>query len=186
MPGNKKQIKEWTPECDAAFNTLKEALITEPILIYPDFNKDFTITCDASIDGLGAVLEQEKKVIAYASRTLLETEKKWSATELELNAVVFSWQTFKPYVLGRHVKIYSDHMPLKGVLKMKDTASRIVRLQQKLLEFDYEIIYKKGKENGCADFLSRNPLQENCLNLTTRNQPKQINTTYKCIMMSAY
>lgn len=171
---NRKQIKKWNPECDAAFNSLKTALITEPVLTYPDFNKDFTINCDASLKGLGAVLEQGKKVIAYASRALLDTEKKWSATELELNAVVFSWQTFKPYVLGRHIKVYSDHMPLKGVLKMKDTASRIVRLQQKLLDFDYEIIYKKGKENSCADFLSRNPLLEQCNKLSMNDRSSSI------------
>lgn len=154
----RKRLGDWTAECDDAFKNLKLALITEPILAYPDFDKEFIITCDASLEGLGAVLEQDKKVIQYASRSLLDTEKNWSATELELNAIVFSWKTFKPYVLGRHVKVYTDHMPLKGILKMKDTASRIVRLQQKLLEFDYEIIYKKGTENGCADFLSRNPI----------------------------
>lgn len=176
-PSNKKKITAWTTECDEAFQCLKNSLISEPILVYPDFNKNFTITCDASLEGLGAVLEQDKKVIAYASRTLLDTEKRWSATELELNAIVFSWKTFKPYVLGRHVKVYSDHMPLKGVLKMKDTASRIVRLQQKLLEFDYEIIYKKGKENGCADFLSRNPVANNSLAMVIREQP----TTYPTV-----
>lgn len=175
---NKKSITDWTPECEYAFQNLKEALVTEPILVYPDFSKDFTITCDASLEGLGAVLEQDKKVIAYASRTLLDTEKKWSATELELNAIVFSWKSFKPYVLGRHVKVFSDHMPLKGVLKMKDTASRIVRLQQKLIEFDYEVVYKKGKENGCADFLSRNPLPENSITLAINEQPKEYKTQY--------
>lgn len=58
---NKKIITEWTTKCDEAFQYLKEALISEPILIYPDFNKDFSITCDASLEGLGAVLEQDKK-----------------------------------------------------------------------------------------------------------------------------
>lgn len=168
---NRKEI-DWTETCSNAFETLKQALVTSPILAYPDFDKDFNVTCDASMEGLGAVLEQDKKVIAYASRTLLDTEKRWSATELELNAVVFGLRTFKPYVLGRHVKVHSDHMPLKGVLKMKDTASRIIRLQQKLLEFDYEIIYKAGKENKCADFLSRNPIPDGDTTLVVAEIPK--------------
>lgn len=89
-------------------------------------------------------------------------------------------------MLGRHVKVYSDHMPLKGVLKMKDTASRIVRLQQKLIEFDYEVIYKKGTENECADFLSRNPIAESPIILATSEQPKVYKTEYPSVTMEDY
>lgn len=174
---NARKLLNWTTDCEQSFLELKQALVTAPVLIYPNFNKNFTITCDASIEGLGAVLEQEKRPIAYASRTLTDAEKGWSATELELNAVVYSWVTFKTYILGRHVKIYSDHMPLKGVLKMKDTASRIVRLQQKLLDCDYEIIYKKGKENSCADFLSRNPVAGPSWTLTIQTRPRSSTST---------
>lgn len=88
--------------------------------------KRFVLTCDASRLGLGAVLEQEGYVIAYASRTLKDPEKRWSATELELNAVVFGCKTFKCYLLGKPFTIYTDHMPLRGVLRTTDTTSRII------------------------------------------------------------
>lgn len=71
-----RKILNWTQECERAFQELKHALVTAPVLTYPDFERDFTITCDASIDGLEAVLEQEKNVVAYASRTLSDVEKK--------------------------------------------------------------------------------------------------------------
>lgn len=182
---NRKDL-DWNESCDEAFEILKNALTTSPVLAYPDFEKDFSITCDASIEGLGAVLEQDKRVIVYASRTLLDTEKRWSATELELNAVVFGWQVFKPYVLGRHVKVYSDHMPLKGVLKMNDTASRIVRLQQKLLDFDYEIIHKVGKENNCADFLSRNPIRDYRTTLVIVKKPQAYSENLSTVTIEDY
>lgn len=182
-----KKKLDWTLDCETSFQLLKSSLTTAPVLTYPDFDKDFSITCDASMEGLGAVLEQEGKVVAYASRTLLDTENRWSATELELNAIVFGWKTFKPYVLGRHVKVYTDHMPLKGIIKVKDTASRIVRLQQKLIDFDHEIIYKKGKENNCADFLSRNPINSSeikSLQYTTEGQQSKNETLLRCLAVT--
>lgn len=171
---SKKNKFKWSPECDMAFTELKKALTTPPVLAYPQFDKDFTMTCDASGLGLGAILEQEGRVICYASRSLLPAEKKWSATELELNAIVFGCRTFSCYILGRKVKIYTDHKPLNGNLKVTDTTERIIRLQQKLAKFTYEIIYKRGKDNANADFLSRNPIDEQCLALT-RQQSKDLN-----------
>lgn len=152
---------DWTPSCENTFKELKMALTSYPVLAYPDFSKEFSITCDASGDGVGAILEQEGRVIVYASKTLSATQKRWSATELELYAVVFGCTEFKCYVIGRRFKIYTDHMPLRGVLKVRDTTSRVIRLQQKLSEFEYDIIYKKGKDNSNADALSRNFPEEN-------------------------
>lgn len=123
--------------------------------IYPEFDKEFSITCDASTAGLGAILEQEGHVVAYASRTRNKTEKRWSATALELDAVVFGCKTFRFYILGRNTKIYTNHMPLRGTMYMQEASARIARLMQKLAEYDVEIIYKKVKENQNADFLSR-------------------------------
>lgn len=116
----------------------------------------------------------------------MDAAKRWSATELELNRVVFSWQTFKPYILGRHVKVYSDHMTLKGIRKMKDTASRIMRLQQKLLEFDYEIIYKVGKENNCADFLSRNPMDDHSVTFPYKDVVKCFDSNVSRVRIEEY
>lgn len=154
----KKEDKfNWNPACEESFETLKLALTTTPVLVYPDFNKEFTITTDASGTGYGAILEQEGRVVAYASRTLRDAEHRWSATELELGAVVFGCRTFRFYILGRKTKIFSDHMPLRGTIKLQEASHRIVRLQQRLAEYDLEIVYKKGRENGNADCLSRLP-----------------------------
>lgn len=167
---------QWDKESDEAFEKLKFALISPPVLAYPQFNKPFQIICDASGFGLGAILEQEGKVISYASRSLLPAEKRWSATELELNAIVFGCKTFSCYVLGSRVTIFTDHMPLRGFLRVKDTSARIVRLLQKLAQFDYEIIYKKGKENQNADCLSRIPNTETCLAVTRSMNNNQSST----------
>ena len=78
----------WTPECDVAFNTLKEKLVTAPVLTPPDESKPFKVFCDASLQGLGAVLMQEKKVVAYTSRQLKPNEKNYPTHDLELAAVV--------------------------------------------------------------------------------------------------
>lgn len=152
----KKEVKyHWDEQCEVSFQTLKQALTSPPVLAYPDFEREFTITCDASGSGLGAILEQDGRVIMYASRSLRQAEVRWSTTELELNAVVFACRTFRCYILGRRTQVYTDHQPLRGTLKMQEASSRILRLLQKLAEYDLEIIYKKGKENSNADALSR-------------------------------
>lgn len=171
----KKETKfKWSEHCDKAFNELKEALTKKPVLIYPDFTQEFTIITDASGIAVGAILEQNGRVVYYASKALTEIQKRWSATELELYAVVFGCQTFRHYVLGRKFKIYTDHMPLRGQIKVQNVSNRIIRLQQHLAEFDFEILYKKGKSNTNADCLSRIPQDkcvkhdEECLALTRR------------------
>lgn len=171
---------EWTEDCEQAFEELKKALTSKPVLQFPDFTKDFTITTDASAIGLGAILEQEGKVIAYASKTLSETKRGWSATELELKGVVFGCQEFRCYVLGRSFTVFTDHIALKGEIKLQNANTRIIKLMQKLSEFDLDIQYKKGKENGNADCLSRmhngndNLESKDCCNAITRRKAAQL------------
>lgn len=148
---------KWTDDCEKAFCSLKNALTSEPILVYPDFSKEFTITTDASAVAVGAILEQEGRVVYYASQTLTDQKKRWSATELELHGVLFGCKTFRHYVLGRHFKIFTDHMPLRGQIKLQNASSRIIKMMESLSEFDFEIAYKKGKINTNADCLSRIP-----------------------------
>ena len=93
----------WTPECDIAFNTLKEKLITAPVLTPPDESKPFEVFCDASLQGLSVVLMQEKKVVAYTSRQLKPNEKNYPTHDLELAAVVhalLTWGSFFALVNG--------------------------------------------------------------------------------------
>jgi hypothetical protein len=99
----------WDENCQNAFNCLKEKLISTPILQYPDFRKEFTVECDASDVGLGAVLTQDDHVIAYTSRSLTSTERNYSATEKECLGVVWSLNKFGMYLEGRHFTMITDH-----------------------------------------------------------------------------
>lgn len=93
--------------------------------------------------------------MAFASKTLTDTEKNYSTTEKELYAIVWGVKHFRPYLLSREFTIYTDHKPLQGVLKSKEPSSRILRFQNKLSEYQYKIVYKSGKSNTNANALSR-------------------------------
>lgn len=148
-----------TEEFIKAFETCKKILTNEPVLQYPDFSKPFVLTTDASNVALGAVLSQGKigcdRPICYASRTLNDSEQKYSTIEKELLAIVWATKYFRPYLFGRKFFIYTDHRPLVWLMNLKEPNSKLVRWRLKLEEFDYEIIYKKGKYNTNADALSR-------------------------------
>ena len=110
-------------EYEEAFEKCKNLLINEPVLQYPDFTKEFVITTDASEVALGAVLSQGKigqdKPVCYASRTLSDFEQRYSTIERELLGIVWAIKYFRPYVYGRHFKIYTDHRPLVWLWKLK-------------------------------------------------------------------
>ncbi|KAL4153144.1 hypothetical protein QTP88_000977 [Uroleucon formosanum] len=149
----------WTSECQEAFEKLKIILCNEPLLQYPDFEKPFIITCDASNYAVGCVLSQgvipADLPIAYASRTLNKAEINYSTTEKELVAIMFGVKQFRPYVYGQKFTIITNHKPLTWLFIVKDPGSRLLRWRIKLDEFDYEIQYKSGKTNLNADVLSR-------------------------------
>lgn len=174
----KKKVKfVWDENCQAAMNELKQAIINPPILSYPDFEKPFILTTDASNGALGAILSQGKEgedlPIYFASRALSDTEKRYSTTEKECLAVVWAVQSFRAYLMGRHFTIFTDHKPLRGLANLKDPTSRLSRLRHKLSEYDYEICYKSGKKNQNADALSRIPYPENLIGIMTRARAKR-------------
>lgn len=141
------------------FEKCKKLLLNEPILQYPDFSKTFNLTCDASNIALGAVLSQgpigQDLPIAYASRTLNDSEQNYSTIEKECLCLVWATKYFRPYLYGRKFNIITDHKPLQWLFNLKDPSSKLVRWRIKLQEFDYQITYKKGKLNTNADALSR-------------------------------
>lgn len=143
------------PEYQESFNTLRNLLIHDPILAYPDFTKKFTLTTDASNFALGAILSQENHPICYASRTLNDHEINYSTIEKELLAIIWATKYFRPYLFGRKFIIETDHKPLTWLFSIKEPNSKLVRWRLKLSEFDYEIKYKKGTKNSNADALSR-------------------------------
>lgn len=138
-----------------AFEKLKELIVNHPILQYPDFNKQFVLTTDASQFAIGAVLSQNDHPICYASRTLNEHEKNYSTIEKELLAIVWSTKYFRPYLYGIKFLIKTDHRPLIWLSGLKEPNSKLQRWKIKLNEYNYDIEFVKGKENQVADFLSR-------------------------------
>ena len=183
LPINKLLRKDcafnWTIDCQHAFEKLKRAIITPPVLAYPDFRKPFILTTDASGGAIGAVLSQEEggddRPIAFASRSLCDAETRYSTIEKEFLAIVWAVKNFRPYLLGRHFKIYTDHQPLRGIANLKDQTSRLARFRHKLSEYDFEIRYKPGRKNQNADALSRIPYpSEEILMVHTRAMAKDI------------
>ena len=159
--------EEWTPECENAFQLLKEKLTTAPILAYADFSKPFVLETDASARGLGAVLSQEQdgklRVIAYASRTLRPSEKNmknYSSFKLELLALKWAvTEKFRDYLLCAHFTAFTDNNPLSYLSTAKLGAVE-QRWAAQLAQFNFQIKYRSGKENVNADSLSRNPVED--------------------------
>ena len=150
-------IWNWTPACDRAFETVQKLVTEAPVLAFYNPAEQLTIQCDASQSGLGAVLLQNDRPIAYSSRALNKTEQNYAQIEKELLAIVFSVEKWHQYTFGRPVKIQSDHKPLEAIFQ-KPLSSAPRRLQGMMLRiqgYDLHIVYKKGKEMTLADTLSR-------------------------------
>jgi len=150
---------DFNDECLIAFNLLKDALVTAPIVSAPDWNLPFEIMCDASDYAIGAVLGQKKEgkhyVISYASKTLGGATLNYTTTEKEFLAVVYALDKFKPYLLGSEVIVFTDHAAIRYLIEKKDSKSRLLRWVLLLQEFSYTIKDCKGCENVVADHLSR-------------------------------
>ncbi|KAH0710891.1 hypothetical protein KY284_012318 [Solanum tuberosum] len=142
-------------ECEESFQTLKESLVSAPILSLPDGLEGFVVYCDASRIGLGCVLMQSGKVIAYASRQLKVHEKNYPTHDLELAAVVFALKIWRHYLYGVHVDIFTDHKNLQYVFTQKDLNLRQKRWLEFLKNYDMSVHYHPGKANVVADALSR-------------------------------
>ena len=138
-----------------AFGTLKEALITAPVLRFPNFKKQFTLTTDASNLGLGAVLSQNGHPCLFISRTLNKAEENYCASEIKLLAIIWANRRLIQYLLGNTFKIQTDHEALVWVHNVKDPSSRLLKWRLRLEEYKYEIEYVKGRENQVVDCLSR-------------------------------
>jgi hypothetical protein len=158
---------EWNDECQSAFQTLKEALTSAPILTYPTANDQFILDCDASHDCVGAVLSQKQngieRVIAYASKKLTSTQRQYCITRKELFAVYHFVHYFKHYLLGRRFICRTDHRALSWMLNWKTpNTSQYCKWKQELEVFDMIVLYRRGEEHANADALSRWPNCQQC------------------------
>src|SRR3954470_9045342 len=146
---------EWTDKCQESFHALKDKLASPPVLAPPDTQKDFMIYCDASRQGLGCVLMQERKVIAYGSRQLRTHEDKYPTHDLELAVVIYALKLWRHYLLGNRCEVYTDHQSLKCLFTQTDLNLRQQRWLETIVDFNMDIHYTPGKANVMADALSR-------------------------------
>ncbi|GJY52840.1 putative reverse transcriptase domain-containing protein [Tanacetum coccineum] len=175
-----KKVKfVWGDKQEAVFQLMKQKLCSAPILALPERRKDFIAYCDASIKGLGAVLMQREKVIAYASRQLKIHEKNYTTHDLELGAVVFALKIWRHYLYGTKCTVFTDHKSLQHILDQNELNIRQRHWLELLSDYDCEIRYHPGKANVVADALSRKerdkPLRVRALVMTIGlDLPKQI------------
>ncbi|GFS68185.1 transposon Tf2-6 polyprotein [Trichonephila clavipes] len=151
---------EWTSETQEAFDDIKKAILNPPVLALPDPDAELQITTDASSRGIGAVLEQkypnsEVKPLYFISKKLNPSQSKYNATVLEFFAIYTALNFFRPFLLGRKFKVFTDHKPLARFLSNKNPSSKILRWKLALEEFNYDIHYIRGSLNSVADHLSR-------------------------------
>jgi hypothetical protein len=142
-------------KCEDAFHTLWQHMTTAPVLAQPDNNRPFDVYCDASGTGLGCVLMQDNRVIAYASRALWPHEQNYPTHDLELAVVVQALKMWRHYLMGTHCNIYTDHKSLKYIFTQADLNMRHRRWLELIKDYDLEVHYHPRKANVVADALIR-------------------------------
>ncbi|KAJ9547279.1 hypothetical protein OSB04_019822 [Centaurea solstitialis] len=151
----KSEPYAWGSEQQKAFDTLRQKLCEAPVLTLPEGVEDMAVYCDASRLGLGCVLMQRGRVIAYASRQLKPHEANYPTHDLELAAVVFALKLWRHYLYGVKCTIFSDHRSLRYFLEQPNLNMRQRRWLDVVKDYDCEILYHPGKANVVADALSR-------------------------------
>lgn len=155
-----------------SFKHLKEALSSSEVLAFPDFEKPFVLTTDASNHAIGAVLSQgeigKDRPITFISRSLNKTEENYATNEKELLAIVWALDNLRNYLYGaKKIKILTDHQPLTFALSNKNNNAKLKRWKSRIEEYNCELVYKPGRTNKVADALSRLKLEVNVLTSPT-------------------
>jgi hypothetical protein len=152
----KKGVKfVWSEACEKAFRTLRQHLTSALVLVQPDNSKPFEVFCDVSGTGLGCVIMQGGRVIAYASRALRPHEINYPTHDLELAAVVHALKIWRHYLMGNRCNIFTDHKSLKYIFTQSDLNMRQRRWLELIKDYDLEVHYHPGKANVVVDALSR-------------------------------
>ena len=140
------------------FSRAKKWLVSSAVLIIPDPLVSLEVYCNASKNGLGCVLIQEGKVVAYASRKLRTHEGNYPTQDLELSTVVFALKIWRHYLYSAKFKVFSDHKSLKYLFDQRELNMRQRRWIKFLKDYDFELKYHLGKANVMADALNRKSL----------------------------
>jgi hypothetical protein len=151
----KKDNFVWGTEAIAAFKLMKIIMTSPPVLVLPNFSIPFEVECDAAGRGIGAVLMQQRKPVAFFSKALSQGNLAKSVYEKELMALVLCIQHWRHYLLGKQFTVYTDHKSLKHFLQQRITSPDQQCWLAKLLGYQFEVKYKPGMENRAADALSR-------------------------------
>ena len=154
----------WSEDCDLAFNSLKQNLMSAPVLGYPQTGSTFYLDTDASKNGIGAVLSQKQReverVIAYGSRSLTKAERNYCVTRRELLALVYFMRHFRAYLIGRPFVVCTDHAALQWIQGFKEPEGQVAQWLEQLQEFDFSLEHRPGKCHQNADALSRFPCRQ--------------------------
>lgn len=156
----------WSVQCVEAFETLKKAIVSEPVLRLPEFDKPFEVFTDASDRALGGVLMQERHPIAFESRKLKDAEVRYSTHEKEMMAVVHCLEVWRHYLLGTKFVVITDNVANTYFQTQKKLTPKQARWQEFLSEFDFQLVHKAGKHNEVADALSRKSVHDYVAALT--------------------
>lgn len=165
----KKNEFKWNDQATAAVNQLKQVMTTSPVLAIPDFSQEFVVETDASGQGIGAVLLQREKSLAFFGKAINGRHLTMSVYEKEMLAIMSVVQKWRHYLLGRHFTIKTDHQSLKYLMDHKISTPAQQMWISKLVGYDYEVQYKKGTENIVADALSRKPNHGVCKAISVVN-----------------
>ena len=133
---------------------MKRRLTITPILIVSDRGQGYIVYCDALKAGLGCVLMQSGRLVAYGSRQLKNHEQNYQTHDMELAAVVFALKIWRHYLYGEQFEMYSDHKSLKYIFMQRDLNMRQCRCMEFLEDYDFTLHYHYGKANVVADALS--------------------------------
>ena len=145
---------EWDDLCEKTYQELKMRLTSVPIMIVPKQGQRYTVYCDASRDGLGCVLMQSERVIAYGSRQLKNHEQNYPTHDLKLASIVFALKVWSHYLYGEEFEVFSYHKSLKYIFTQRDLNMRQSKWMEYLEDYDFTLHYHPGKENVVADVLS--------------------------------
>ena len=170
----------WTVACAEVFDKLKRALVSAPILAYPNFREPFLLFVDASSTGIGFTLAQiqngKEVVISYNGRGLNQAEQNYSTTEREALALVEGIKKFQPYLPNHKFTVVTDHSSLRWLMNLKDASGRLARWALLLQQFDFNIVYRPYRIHGNADCLSRRPHDSCQISSFNKEEPQTPHT----------